>query len=78
MTTCRRYVSAGEHVPDGLLVVQVDNLVLHEVLNTAQGERVHLVADVAEHPVPERLRLQPGQVCEYASTLEQAQQSPGC
>jgi hypothetical protein len=58
--------------------MQVDNLSIHEVRNVAAESRVHLVADVAERSMPERVRLQPGQVCEYASTAEKAQESPGC
>ena len=51
------------------LSTQVDNLMLHEVMNTAAEPRVHLIADVAERPMPERKLLKPGQVCKYASNM---------
>jgi hypothetical protein len=51
--------------------VQVDNLMLHEVVNTAEEPRVHLIADVAEHEMPTRKLLKAGQVCQYGSNMRE-------
>ena len=58
--------------------MQADNLVIHEVLNEQPESRVHLVVDVSERPAPERKLLQVGQVCTYASNIQQAKMSPDC
>jgi hypothetical protein len=58
--------------------LQVDNLMLHEVTNSAEEARVHLVMDVAEQPVPERLRLQVGQSCLYTSNIRDKRMTPSC
>lgn len=57
--------------------MQVNNLILHEVTNTADEDRVHLVIDVLEHKAPERVVLQPGQRCHYISTMSSGN-TPGC
>ena len=58
--------------------LQVDNLAIHEVLNAHEESRVHLVVDVAEHPVPPRKLLQPGQVCAYSTTVNSPNMSADC
>lgn len=57
--------------------MQVNNLILHEVTNTAEDDRIHLVIDVLETEAPERVVLQPGQRCHYISSLSQGN-SAGC
>jgi hypothetical protein len=52
--------------------LQIDNLIIHTVINTAQEDRVHLVVDVAEHPTPPAMTLRKGQTCPYVPTAEQA------
>eukprot|EP00892_Ulva_mutabilis_P005366 jgi/Ulvmu1/3200/UM015_0241.1 len=58
-------------------VFEVNNLILHEVTNTATEDRIHLVMDVLEGEAPERLQLQPGQRCHYISSTSQGN-TPGC
>jgi hypothetical protein len=57
--------------------VQINNLMIHEVLNTASEDRVHMVVDVLEGPAPNRRVLQPGQQCHYVASDEQPN-NPGC
>lgn len=59
------------------MCLQINNLVIHEVLNTASEDRVHMVVDVLEEPAPERVVLQPGQRCHYVSNKQQPN-NPGC
>ena len=56
----------------------MDNLAIHEVLNAHEESRVHLVVDVAEHAVPPRKLLQPGQVCAFVASVDSPQMSPDC
>lgn len=58
--------------------VQVDNLVIHQVSNTATRSRVHLVIDVAEHAAPERWPLQAGQICRYTKNMQSESFTDGC
>lgn len=57
--------------------MQINNLVIHEVLNTHTDDRVHMVVDVLDEPAPERKVLQPGQRCHYVSSAQQPN-NPGC
>jgi hypothetical protein len=63
--------------PSHCLSMQINNLMMHEVVNTASEERVHLVVDVLEEAAPERVVLRPGQWCHYVSSASQAN-NPGC
>jgi hypothetical protein len=59
-------------------VFEVDNLYIHEVTNSVQKPRIHLVIDVAEQAAPDRFALQVGQVCRYAANMNSPRFTPGC
>ena len=71
------YVGSETGHRTGAGTVQINNLMNHEVLNTANEDRVHMVVDVLEKPAPERRVLQPGQRCHYVVNADQPN-NPGC
>ncbi|KXZ44217.1 hypothetical protein GPECTOR_71g578 [Gonium pectorale] len=69
----QRRMAAGEgdcaQIPmEAGMVFELNNRVLHKVLNRSQVKRVQLVVDVAETPRTPR-RLKPGTVCNYQNAV---------